>query len=68
MSEAMVRVSKRYNIVLTIHDALYILAPEHEAQEALDFLMVEMTKPPTWMPDIPLAAEGGYGKSLKDAG
>lgn len=68
MSEAMVRVNKRYPIVLTIHDALYILAPEAEAQEALKFLMVEMTKPPTWMPDIPLAAEGGYGKSLKDAG
>ena len=68
MSEAMVRVSKRYNIVLTIHDALYILVPEAEAEEALEFLMREMTQPPAWMPDIPLAAEGGYGKSLKEAG
>jgi DNA polymerase len=68
MSEAMVRVNKRYPIVLTIHDALYILAPEAEAQEALDFLIEEMTKVPSWMPGIPLAAEGGYGKSLKDAG
>jgi DNA polymerase len=68
MSEAMVRVNKRYPIVLTIHDALYILAPEHEAQEALDFLMLEMTKVPLWMPDLPLAAEGGFGKSLKGAG
>lgn len=68
MSEAMVRVSKRYDIVLTIHDALYILAPEAEAEEALKFLMEEMTKPPIWMPNIPLAAEGGYGRSLKDAG
>lgn len=68
MSEAMVRINKRYPIVLTIHDALYILAPEHEAQEALDFLMLEMTKAPLWMPDLPLAAEGGFGKSLKDAG
>jgi len=68
MSEAMVRVNKRYPIVLTIHDALYILAPEAEAQEALDFLIEEMTKVPSWMPGIPLAAEGGYGRSLKDAG
>ena len=68
MSEAMVRVNKRYPIVLTIHDALYILAPEAEAQEALDFLIEEMTKVPSWMPGIPLAAEGGYGKSLKDVG
>ena len=68
MSEAMVRVNKRYPIVLTIHDALYTLAPEDEAQEALDFLIEEMTKVPSWMPGIPLAAEGGYGRSLKDAG
>lgn len=68
MSEAMVRVNKRYPIVLTIHDALYTLAPEDEAQEALDFLIEEMTKVPSWMPGIPLAAEGGYGKSLKDVG
>jgi len=68
MSEAMVRVNKRYPIVLTIHDALYTLVPEAEAQEALDFLIEEMTKVPSWMSGIPLAAEGGYGKSLKDAG
>ena len=68
MSEAMVRVNKRYPIVLVVHDAIYILAPEAEAQEALDFLIEEMTKVPSWMPGIPLAAEGGYGRSLKDAG
>jgi DNA polymerase len=68
MSEAMVRVNKRYPIVLTIHDSIYILAPEAEAEKALEFLSKEMTTPPSWMPDIPLACEGGYGKSLKDAG
>ena len=68
MSEAMVRVNKRYPIVLVVHDAIYILASEAEAQEALDFLIEEMTKVPSWMPGIPLAAEGGYGRSLKDAG
>jgi DNA polymerase len=68
MSEAMVRISKKYDIVLTIHDSIYILAPEAEAEKALEFLSKEMTTPPSWMPDIPLACEGGYGKSLKDAG
>ena len=57
-----------YTAVNVVHDAIYILAPEAEAQEALDFLIEEMTKVPSWMPGIPLAAEGGYGKSLKDAG
>jgi len=66
MSEAMVRIAKRYQIALSIHDALYIVVPESEAQEALDFLIDEMCKPPTWMPDIPLAAEGGWGRSIAD--
>ena len=68
MSEAMVRISKRYDIVLTIHDSIYILAPETEAEKALAFLSKEMTTPPSWMPDIPLDCEGSWGYSLKDAG
>jgi hypothetical protein len=66
MSEAMVRIAKRYQIALSIHDALYIVVPEGEAQDALDYLIEEMCKPPTWMPDIPLAAEGGWGRSIAD--
>ena len=66
MSEAMVRIAKKYQIALSIHDALYIVVPESEAQEALDFLIDEMCKPPAWMPDIPLAAEGGWGRSIAD--
>lgn len=66
MSEAMVRIAKRYQIALSIHDALYIVVPESEAQDALDYLIEEMCKPPTWMPDIPLAAEGGWGRSIAD--
>ena len=66
MSEAMVRIAKKYQIALSIHDALYIVVPESEAQEALDFLIDEMCKPPLWMPDIPLAAEGGWGRSIAD--
>jgi DNA polymerase len=66
MSEAMVRIAKRYQIALSIHDALYIVVPEDEAQEALDFLIEEMCRPPEWMQGIPLAAEGGWGRSIAD--
>jgi hypothetical protein len=66
MSEAMVRIAKRYQIALSIHDALYIVVPEVEGSEALDFLIEEMCKPPLWMPDIPLAAEGNWGTSIAD--
>ena len=68
LAEAMVRVGNSYPIALSIHDAIYLVVPENKAQEALDFLMDEMTKTPTWMPGIPLAAEGKIGKTLKEAG
>ena len=68
LAEAMVRVGNSYPIALSIHDAIYLVVPENKAQEALDFLMGEMTKTPTWMPGIPLAAEGKIGKTLKEAG
>lgn len=66
MSEAMVRVGKRYPIAITIHDALYIVAPEQQSQEALAFLMEEMCRVPAWIPGLPLAAEGKIGKRLAD--
>jgi DNA polymerase I-like protein with 3'-5' exonuclease and polymerase domains len=66
MTEVMPRISKQYPIVLSIHDALYIIAPEDEAQAAQDFLIQEMCRPPAWMPDCPLNAEGHYGKTLYD--
>jgi DNA polymerase len=66
MTEAMPRINKRYPLVLQVHDALYVLAPEDEAQAAQDFLITEMCRPPAWMPDIPLNAEGHYGKTLYD--
>lgn len=64
MGEAMVRVHKRYPVALTIHDALYCVVPEEEADTALKFIIGELKKEPCWAPGLPLDAEGGYGKSL----
>lgn len=66
MAEAMPRIAKRYRIVLTVHDALYILAPKQEVQEAVDFLTAEMCKVPEWAPGLPLAVECHWGKTLGD--
>lgn len=65
IAEAMLRVDKQYRIGLTIHDALYVIAPEDEADEALRFIIAQLRKAPDWMPDIPLDAEGGFGRSLE---
>lgn len=66
MSECMMRIDKRYQTLLTVHDADYVLAPEDEAQDAVAFVLAEMRKAPKWAPDIPLDAEAGYGKTLAD--
>lgn len=64
MGEAMVRINKRYPVALTIHDAVYCVVPETEAEEARRFIITELRKEPKWAPGIPLDAEGGYGPTL----
>ena len=68
MGEAIVRISKRYPVKLTVHDSCYVVVPEDEAQEAYDFMMAEMTRTPDWAQGLPLAAEGSIGSNLKEAG
>lgn len=60
MGDAMLRIKKRYPIVLHTHDELVSLVPESEADEGLAFMISELSTPPPWAPDIPLKAEGGY--------
>lgn len=66
MAEQMVRISKKYKAVLTVHDAVYCLAKENDADKALEFILSAMRSAPEWMPGIVLDAEGSYGKSLSD--
>lgn len=66
MGEAIPRIHKRYPVVLTIHDAIYCVVPEEEAQEAFDFMVAEMTVAPKWAWGLPLAVEGKIGKTLRD--
>ena len=67
MTDGMLRVDKRYPIVLTVHDEFGIVVPEAEAEEATAFVHASMTKPPSWMPGIPLGSEVGHAKRYGDA-
>jgi DNA polymerase len=60
MSQAMPAIRARYPIVMSTHDELVCLAPEEEGQQCLDYMLACMTKRPSWLPRIPLAAEGGF--------
>lgn len=60
------RIEKRHRIGLSVHDSLYWIVKEHLAQESFAWGVEQMTKPISWCPDLPLAAEGGFGKTLGD--
>jgi hypothetical protein len=60
MTDGMLRVAKRYPVVGTVHDEQIVIAPEREAKEALKWVLEQMTLEPSYMPGIPLAADGGF--------
>jgi len=64
MGEAMVHIHRNYPIALTIHDAVYCVVPEDEADKALKFIVSELKREPHWAPGLPLDAEGGVGSNL----
>lgn len=65
ISEAMVAMRKagvldRWPMVLTTHDEVGCVAPEAEGAECQATMTEFMTRRPSWLPRIPLAAEGGF--------
>jgi len=62
MTDGMLRVSKRYPVVGTVHDEQIDMVPEDEAAEALKWVLAQMTMEPKYLPGIPLSADGGTHK------
>jgi DNA polymerase len=62
----MLAISKRYKVVLTVHDEVVIVAPEQEAEEAKAFMMEQMSIAPDWADGLPLACEADIGYSYGD--
>jgi hypothetical protein len=67
MADGMVRVSERLPIVMTVHDELNALARVQDKDKALPWVLRQMTKEPTYMPGIPLAADGGAHQRYGEA-
>jgi len=55
----MLRVSKKYHIAGTVHDELIAVVPDEEVADAKTWVLAQMTMEPSYMPGIPLAADGG---------
>ena len=66
ITDQLLEVSKRYPVVLQVHDELVFLAPEKEAEEAVAFVKNVMSTPPKWAPDLPVTCEAGFGHSYGD--
>lgn len=66
IAEQMLKISKRYKVVLTVHDAVACIAPEDEAEDARAFVETCMRWRPDWAQTLPLNCESGMGRSYGD--
>ena len=63
ISDQMLRIAKRYRPVLTVHDAIAVVVPEEEKDEAVAFVEESMHHVPRWAEGCPISCESGVGFS-----
>ena len=63
IGEQMLKISKKYRVVLTVHDAVACIVPEAEVEEAMQYVMECMRWTPDWATGLPVNCEAGFGKS-----
>lgn len=59
MTDGMLRVAKRYPVVGTVHDEQIVCVQDSEVDFAKTWVLEQMTVEPSYLPGIPLAADGG---------
>jgi DNA polymerase I-like protein with 3'-5' exonuclease and polymerase domains len=63
IGEQMLRVAKKYRVVMTVHDAVCCVVPEHEVDTAREYVEMCMRMRPKWALELPLDCESGTGDS-----
>jgi DNA polymerase len=66
IGEQMLKIAKKYQVVMTVHDAIACLVPDHEAETGQEFVQMCMRIRPKWALDLPLNCESGVGRSYGD--
>ena len=66
IAEQMLRVSKKYRVVLTVHDAIACIVPKDEVAEAVQYVEESMRWVPEWATGLPVNCESGHGLSYGD--
>jgi hypothetical protein len=59
MTDGMLRTSRRYFVAGTVHDEQIVVVPDSEVEDAKTWVLAQMTMEPSYMPGIPLDADGG---------
>jgi hypothetical protein len=67
MTDGMLRVTKKYPVVGTVHDEQIVLVPDDEVADAKTWVLEQMTMEPSYMQGIPLAADGGAHRRYGEA-
>ncbi len=65
--DQMLTISKRYKVVLTVHDEVVTAVPEDLAETAKSYMLEVMHQAPAWGEGLPIAAEAGVGESYGGA-
>lgn len=63
IGEQMLRIAKRYKVVLTVHDAVACIVPIEEKEVAAAYVQECMRWRPEWAQTLPLNCEVKYGDS-----
>ena len=63
IGEQMLMIARRYRVVMTVHDAVGVIAPIEEADKARAFVEACMRMRPKWAPTLPLNCESKIGAS-----
>ena len=68
IGEQMLKIAKRYRVVLTVHDSVVCCVKDEEVDEAQVFIEQCMRWTPDWAKGLPINCESGTGKSYGECG
>lgn len=66
VGQQMLKLTERYNVVLTVHDAAVCVVPEDEVNEACAWIVEVMSETPDWAKGLPVACEAHFGANYGD--
>ena len=66
IGEQMLRINKKYKVVLTVHDSILCCVPDAEVSDTREFVEASMRWTPDWAKGLPVDCDSGTGKSYGD--